>query len=117
MALVFPILAHSNALSVISAIRRLKAKRYSHEISRVVFLREYEKLRAQLNDTEEYKELRRIVIARSGGICEKCQKVPGDQMCHKIGVSFRPDLALRKDNVYWGCGPCHQQDHPDLRLT
>jgi hypothetical protein len=58
-----------------------------------------------------------MVAARADGLCEKCQKAPGDQMCHKIGVSYRPDLALKKDNVYWGCGECHQLDHPDMQLV
>lgn len=80
-------------------------------------MHEYEKLRFALNETEDYKALRRFVIARSGGKCEKCEATAGNQMCHKIGVSFRPDLALRKDNVYWGCQECHQLDHPELKLT
>jgi hypothetical protein len=117
MSVIYPEVAKTAAKFVILAIRRLKSQRYNHEISRTKFLAQYEILRNALNSTDEYKELRRKVIARAGGICEKCQKARGDQLCHKTGVSFRPDLALRMDNVYWGCLPCHQQDHPDLRLT
>ena len=117
MPVVFPELQFSSAHAIIRDIRRLKARRFTHEISRAKFLACYEKLREALNDTEEYKALRRKVIARAKGMCEKCTHNPGDQMCHKIAVGYRPDLALRIDNVYWGCQPCHQLDHPDLRLT
>lgn len=117
MAVVFPEVAYSDASHIVRLIRRLKAKRFSHDISRTKFLAEYEVLRELLNSTEEYKALRRKVVARAKGVCEKCKAVPGDQMCHKIGVAFRPDLALRMDNVYWGCGECHQLDHPDMQLV
>ena len=117
MPVIYPELRQSSAAGLIVAIRRLKAKRFNHEISRSRFLTVYEALRNELHETEEYKMLRRFVIARSMNRCEKCKKAAGSQMCHKIGVAFRPDLALRKDNVYWGCLTCHQQDHPDLRLT
>lgn len=116
MPVVYPAIQHSEAHVVIRKMKRLMSRRYCHEISRTKFMTEYSKLREELNNTEEYKQLRRIVISRSGGVCEKCKQVPGDQMCHKAGVSFRPDLALRKDNVYWGCGECHQADHPELKL-
>lgn len=117
MPLIYPELAKHTAQGVILAIRRLKSQRFNHEISRTRFLAIYEVLREELNQTEEYKQLRRFAIARSGGVCEKCKRVAGNQLCHKIAVAFRPDLALRKDNVYWGCDSCHQADHPDLRLT
>jgi hypothetical protein len=117
MPILYPEVQKNDARRIILAIRRLKSQRYNHEISRAKFLSQYEILRYALNETEEYKELRRKVIARAKGICEKCREVLGDQMCHKAGVSFRPDLALRMDNVYWGCQPCHQKDHPDLQLS
>lgn len=117
MAVIFPELQKHEARRLILAIRSLKAKRYNRDISREKFLSQYEILREALNETQEYKDLRKRVIVRAKGICEKCHEAPGDQMCHKVGVSFRPDLALRMDNVYWGCGPCHQQDHPDLQLS
>jgi len=117
MALIYPELNPSNAYGIIAEIRRLKARRFNHEISRTKFLAIYEVLREALNDSPEYKTLRRFVIVRSFGKCEKCWKVPGTQMCHKISVAFRPDLALRRENVYWGCQQCHQADHPDLQLT
>ena len=117
MPVVYPELNPSSAIGIIADIRRLKSRRYNHEISRIRFLVIYEALREALNETEEYKTLRRFIIRRSYGKCEKCHTKLGNQMCHKIGVAFRPDLALRKDNVYWGCDSCHQLDHPDLRLT
>lgn len=117
MPVVFPVFQHSTAQSIVSAIRRLKTKRFNHEISRAKFLADYVTLRQLLHDTDEYKQLRRKVIVRSQGLCEKCKKVPGTEMCHKIGVSFRPDLALRMDNVYWGCLSCHALDHPDMNLV
>lgn len=116
MPVVYPELQHSEGLAVIRKMKRLMAQRYCHEISRTKFMHEYDKLRTELNETEEYKALRRFAIARAAGQCEKCKQVPGNQMCHKVGVSFRPDLALRKDNVYWGCDECHQADHPELKL-
>lgn len=77
---------------------------------------EYDKLRLELNNSEEYKALRRKVIARAKGKCEKQCGRDGDQMCHRIAVAYRPDLALSITNVYWGCGPCHSLDHPELKL-
>lgn len=117
MPVIFPSIKITPAQTVISAMRRLKSRRFNHEISRAKFLYEFGVLRDQLNETEEYKTLRRTAIARAKGMCEKCHEVPGEQLCHISGVSFRPDLALRLDNVYWGCLPCHQLDHPDLQLT
>lgn len=116
MPVVYPEISHSPALALIRRIRVLKSRRYNHEISRTKFLHDYDKLRTELNETEEYKALRRLVIARANGLCEKCRATPGNQMCHKMAVAVRPDLALRKDNVYWGCDECHQADHPELKL-
>ena len=117
MPVIFPVVDVPDSRRIIRMMTKLKTQRYTREISRAKFLAEYEVLRNALHETEEYKALRRKVIARSEGVCEKCEKAPGDQMCHKIGVAFRPDLALRMDNVYWGCGPCHQLDHPDMQLV
>lgn len=117
MPVIYPSIKITPAQEIISAMRRLKSKRFNQEISRAKFMAQWEVLREQLNETEEYKQLRRTAIARAKGRCEKCKRAPGEQLCHVAGVSFRPDLALRLDNVYWGCLPCHQLDHPDLRLT
>lgn len=117
MPVVYPSIECGEAKTILSKMRRLKSKRYNHDISRMLFLAQWEVLRKLLNDTEEYKALRRLVYARAKGICEKCKESVGNQMCHKIAVVNRPDLALRPDNVYLGCSPCHQLDHPDLQLA
>ena len=116
MAVIFPEIHHSNAQGVIRSMLRLKSRRYCHEISRTAFMREWDKLRRELNETEEYKTLRRRVIHRAQGKCEKCHQREGDQMCHRLAVAHRPDIALSLTNVYWGCGPCHSLDHPELKL-
>jgi hypothetical protein len=117
MPLIYAEPSVDSASAVIRKMLRLKSRRYNHEISRQKYLFEWEKLRKELNETPEYKELRRLVFARSGGKCEKCKTAPGTQMCHKMAVAYRPELALRKDNVYLGCLECHQLDHPDLKLS
>lgn len=117
MALVFPQIEHRPAWVLLNKLQHVKAMRYAHEISRAYFLKRWRELRDELHETEDYKALRRMVYARAGGICEKCQKVPGNQMCHKTAVAMRPDLALRPDNVYLGCDSCHQEDHPDIVLS
>jgi hypothetical protein len=117
MAIVYPVLQHRPALFVIKQMQHVLARRRNGEISRPYFLNRWGALRAELNDTEEYKTLRRKVYARSQGTCEKCKLVPGNQMCHKTAVAFRPELSLRLDNVYLGCDDCHQEDHPDLVLV
>lgn len=111
MTIIYPEIVSNSAQSVIFAMRRLKSKRFNHEISRPKFLQEYSKLRMELNDTEEYRALRQKVIARAKRKCEKCHAVPGTQMCHRIAVAYRPDLALDIKNVYWGCERCHSLDH------
>ena len=117
MAIIYPVIKENTAQSVIFAMRKLKSRRFNHEISRVRFMQEYDKLRTALNATEEYRALRRKVIARAKGKCEKCHSVAGDQMCHRIAVAFRPDLALDIRNVYWGCERCHSLDHIEKRTT
>lgn len=51
-----------------------------------------------------------------GGCCALCGcRFPEDEMelHHVLGVSDRPDLVCRRDNLLLVCGACHEKLHKD----
>jgi 5-methylcytosine-specific restriction endonuclease McrA len=117
MAIVYPSIDCRPVKIIQNRMRWLLARRRYHEVSRKEFLAQWGALREEMNATFEYQQLRKEVIARCEGICEKCKKAVGNQMAHIHPVSVKPEIALKPDNVYWACGPCHQLDHPNLELV
>lgn len=116
MTIVYPRIECRAVKIVINRMQWLIARRKYGEISRAQFLEKYSELRNELNLSPEYVALRRLIVGRSRGVCEKCGVKRGSQMAHKQMVARRPDLALHASNVYWGCVECHQLDHPEIKL-
>ena len=56
-----------------------------------------------------------------GGMCERCQEVPGEELHHKQVLTAAnihdSDVTLSRDNLKWLCKNCHFAAHRELIMT
>lgn len=72
--------------------------------------------------SRQWKETRRAVMARSGGLCEECLKegriTPAVIVHHKTHLTKEnindPDIALNTDNLESVCRDCHAVLHGSI---
>ena len=69
--------------------------------------------------TKEWQQVRRYVITRSNGLCEKCKakgKIKkGKEVHHKKWLNDNNkhdwDIAYNPDNLIFLCSDCHNDEH------
>jgi len=56
-------------------------------------------------------------IATDGGLCERCHRLPGYIVHHKVYLTENnisdPLVSLNPDNLEYVCKPCHDDEHLD----
>jgi hypothetical protein len=64
-----------------------------------------------------WKFVRREVMKRSGGVCERCHKKPAFHVHHRLPVRFFavPDDANFLQNLMAVCIKCHRKEHREIR--
>jgi 5-methylcytosine-specific restriction endonuclease McrA len=71
------------------------------------------KLRKQLYKTSRWRKVRQLVIARQGGICNRCDK-PIEEIHHIIALTEEnftdPIIAYSLENLEGLCHDCHNQE-------
>lgn len=107
----------TDADEIIHAMEALLDKRHKLAVGRRQFLKRWGDLRKRLNATPEYAEFRRLVARRSGGWCEKRCGHTASMVHHKEHVAMNPRRALDPKNGVHLCRPCHQKEHPNIRLS
>lgn len=69
--------------------------------------------------SDAWKNARKVVIARSNGLCERCLAAglyrPGHIVHHKTYITpeniNNPNITLRLDNLEYICDACHNKEH------
>lgn len=69
--------------------------------------------------SDAWKRARKIVIARSNGLCERCLAAglhkPGYIVHHKTYITpgniNDPNITLNTDNLEYVCEDCHNKEH------
>lgn len=72
--------------------------------------------------SKEWQGTRKLVLARSGGLCERCLEggklTPADVVHHRIPLSAEnmgdPEITLNPDNLLALCDECHTEVHRRL---
>ena len=73
--------------------------------------------------SDAWKRARKIVIARSNGLCERCLAAglhkPGYIVHHKEYITpgniNDPNVTLNTDNLEYVCDDCHNKEHKSKR--
>lgn len=117
MPLIHPRISVHSGPEVVKKLVELHARRHRGGIGRQAFLARWHELRLDLEGTPEYQEFREKVIARAGGVCERCNKRRGRDVHHRKQMSYYPALALDVENGEYVCRPCHKASprHGHLR--
>lgn len=105
------------AREIIGDIRILLTRRHRWQITRSGFLKEYSKLRYELESTQEYQEFHYAVVQRSRGQCERkdCKRQAA-HVHHRKRLAMYPELAVDPDNGEHVCRQCHQKSHPRAKI-
>ena len=76
--------------------------------------------REQFYQTKEWKKIRKLVIIKQGGICNRCSN-PAYYVHHKIYLTdnnyLDPSISMSMDNLEGLCISCHNEEHNPSNTT